>query len=133
MKELVLFYSYSGHTKKIAENFGREKNFDVREVCDIKRPGKLFVFTAGIIKSLKGSSRQIKPLNFEGYDVINIFAPIWAGHPTPSINGALKLIPKGMKVKLFMVSTSKESSQNTILKRVRASGLDVIGYEDIKS
>ena len=140
MKELVLFYSYSGHTKKAAEKFAQENNFDICEVLDKKRPNKFVAYTAGCFKAMKGSGREIKPLTinetpvkFEDYEIINIFAPIWAGHPAPSMNGALKLIPAGTKIKLFMVSQSGNSSKDGISKRVESLGLEIVGYEDIKS
>lgn len=139
MKELVLFYSYSGNAKKAAQKFSGGGNFDICEVTDEKRPGKLSAFTAGIVKAMKGSGRKIKPLMINGnavkfgdYGAVNVFAPIWAGHPAPSINGALKMIPQGTKVKLFMVSQSGQSNKEGISKRVQDLGLEIIGYEDIK-
>ena len=140
MKELVLFYSYSGHTKTAAENFAQENNFDICEIFDEKRPNKFVAYTAGCFKAMKGSGRKIKPLTidetpvkFEDYEIINIFAPVWAGHPAPSMNAVLKLIPSEKKLKLFMVSASGNSSKDNITKRVKNLGLEIVGYEDIKS
>ena len=140
MRELILFYSYSGHTKKVVNVFNRHNDFDVCEVFDEKRPNKFAAYTAGCFKAMKGSERKVKPLmlnetavKFEDYEVVNIFAPIWAGHPAPSMNGALKLIPSGTKVKLFMVSASGNSNKDLISKRVQDLGLEIVGYEDIKN
>jgi len=135
MKELVLFYSYAGNTKKAAEKFSQDHNFDICEVLDQKRPGKFAAYTAGCFKALKGSSRPIREfaVKLEDYDVINIFAPIWAGHPAPSMNSALKLIPQNTKIKLFFVSASGNSNKDGITKRIQNLGLEIIGYEDIKS
>ena len=139
MRELVLFYSYSGNTKKIAEKFAGENEFDICEATDIKRPNKFVAFTAGIVKALKGSARKIKPLavggapvKFGDYEAVNVFAPIWAGHPAPSANAALKMIPQGTKVKLFMVSQSGNSEKENISKRAQGLGLEIVSYEDIK-
>ena len=145
MKELVLFYSYSGNTKKAAQKFGEENSCDICEVLDEKKPGKLAAFIPGIVKALKGGGRKIKPLiiineqssfqngvKFEDYGAVNVFAPIWAGHPAPSMNTALKMLPGGTKIKLFMVSQSGESAKDNISKRVQAMGLEIVGYEDIK-
>ncbi|MCL1793329.1 MAG: hypothetical protein FWG34_05635 [Oscillospiraceae bacterium] len=140
MRELVLYYSYSGNTKKIAEKFGEENKFEICEAADSKRPNKFAVFTAGIVKSLRGSSRKIKPIaiggapaKFEDYDAVNVFCPIWAGHPAPSANAAIKLLPKGTKIKLFMVSQSGKSEKENISKRVADLGLEILAYEDIKN
>ena len=135
MKELVLFYSYSGNTRKIAEKFALENNFDICEVIAVKKPNKLRDYTVGIIKAIKGGIFKIRPLdvNFGDYDIINIFAPVWAGVFAPAMNAALKLIPSGKTIKLFMVSMSGESEKTMIEKRVQKLGLEVAGYEDIKS
>ena len=140
MKELVLFYSYSGNTRKIAEKFAQEKSFDVCEVTDIKRPNKLAAYTAGIVKVLKNSGRKIKPLTLNGagvkfgdYEIINVFSPVWASHVAPSIVSALKFLPQKTKIKLFMVSMSGKSEKDSQSKRIADIGLEIIGYEDIKS
>jgi flavodoxin len=135
MSELVLFYSYSGNTKKVAEKFSQDNNFDICEVIDKKRPNKFIVFIVGIPKVMKGSGFKINPLTvkFEDYDIINIFSPVWGDHITPSMVSALKLIPKGTKVKLFMVSMSGKSGKDSQSKRIEDLGLEIVGYEDIKS
>ena len=139
MKELVLFYSYTGNAKKAAQKFSLENNCDICEVFDEKRPGKFAAYTAGCFKAMRGGERKIKPLTvngnavkFEDYESVNIFAPIWANSLAPPINGALKLIPKKTKVKLFMVSASGRSGKDAISKRVQDLGLELMGYEDIK-
>ena len=140
MKELVLFYTYSGSTKKIAEKFASENNFDICEVTDKKRPNKFAAYTAGIVKVMKNKGREINPLtingnavNFEDYGVINVFSPVWASHVTPSIVGAFKLMPSGTKIKLYMVSMSGKSEKESQSKRITDFGLEVICYEDMKS
>jgi len=140
MKELVLFYSYTGNAKKAAQKFSQDNNCALCEVLDEKRPNKFAAYTAGCFKAMRGGERKIKPLmlngsavKFEDYGIINIFAPIWAGHPAPSINNAIKLIPAGAKVKLFMVSASGGSNKDGISKRIQDFGLEIIGYEDVKS
>ena len=140
MKELVLFYSYTGNTKKAAEKFAGEKGFDICEAADKKRPKKFFAYTAGIVKVIKNGEYEVNPLtvngkavNFEEYGVVNVFAPVWASHAAPSVKSALKLLPKGTKIKLFMVSASQKSEKESQSKRVTDLGLEIIGYEDLKS
>ena len=139
MPELVLFYSYTGNTKNTAEKFAKENNFDICEVTDIKRLNKLKAYVAGSFKSMSGGMFEIQPLtinetavDFKNYDTINIFAPIWAGSIAPSMNGALKMLPQETKIKLFMVSASKNSSKDKISQRIQNLKLEIIGYEDIK-
>ena len=135
MKELVLYYSYSGSTKKIAEEFAQKNNFDVCEVTDKKKPNKIVAYTAGIVKVIRNGAFKISPLavKAEDYDIVNIFTPVWADHPAPSMNGALLTLPAGTKIKLFMVSHSGRSGKDSVSERSKALGLEILGYEDIKS
>ena len=139
MKELVLFYSYSGNTKGAAEKFAQDNNFDICEVLDKKRPGKLSAYAGGIIKVMKNSGYKIKsleingkPVNFGDYGVVNVFSPVWADHVTPSVVSALRLIPSGTKIKLFMISASGKSGKESQSERIKSLGLEIVGYEDIK-
>ena len=139
MKELVLFYSYSGNAKKAAQKYSQDNKCNICEVIDEKRPGKLAAYTAGCFKAMRGGERKIKPLTVDGnpvkfsdYETVNIFSPIWANNPPPPMNGALKLIPKKTKVKLFMVSASGKSGKDAISNRIKNLGLEIMGYEDIK-
>ena len=135
MRELVLFYSYAGHTKKIAEAFAQESGSDVCEVIDIKRPN---IFRALLLAGKHGTL-PIEPLQisgeavrFEDYGVVNVFAPIWNGQFAAAMRSAVELLPKGMKVRLSLVSGGGKSKKDAITAQMRKLSLEVIGYEDIK-
>ena len=85
MKTLVIFYSYSGKTKAIAEKLATLESADIAEIKDVKRPGKLKSYTAGILASIKGKAWPIQPLgvSFAEYDRLILFAPVWADNPPP--------------------------------------------------
>ena len=44
MKPLVIFYSRTGWTKKVAENISKNLNCDIEEVVDHKKRNGLFRF-----------------------------------------------------------------------------------------
>ena len=49
MNTQVLFYSYNGKTKAIAEELAAKESAVLSEIKDVKRPGKIKTYTAGII------------------------------------------------------------------------------------
>lgn len=135
MKTLVIFYSLSGRTKSIANNLAAEKSCDIAEIMDIKRPGKLKAFTAGIHSSIKGKSWPIKSLNLNllDYDHLILLSPVWADNPPPAVNSALELIPAGKTIDIKMVSNSgKSNCKDRLEALITAKGSVLESFEDIK-
>jgi flavodoxin len=82
VKILIVFYSRTGRTKKIAETIQSALNCEIERIQDIKnREGILGWFLAGREAGKKATTKlkniQIKPSN---YDIVIIGTPTWNGH-----------------------------------------------------
>ena len=136
MKTIILYYSYTGHTKKIAEKKALETGADIEEISEVKKLSKLKAYFSGSFRAMKQKKAQIHPLkaNLENYEKIIIMAPIWAGSPAPAFNNIIELLPAGKKVELVMVSAGGETNKTEKIKNlVTSRGCDVISYSDIKA
>jgi len=140
MKTLIVYYSYSGHTKKIAEALAedlKEKgSADIVEVKPVKRPGKLKAYTIGCFLAMRGRPWEIKQFDADmsEYDKIFLLSPVWAGNPPPFVYAAIKKIPEGKTVCIKMISGSgKSSCKDRIESMLGASGSTLEEYEDIKA
>ena len=60
MNQLIIYYSYSGSTRKIAEELAKKESADIFEIQDYKPLRKLKAYTVGIIASGRGKAWQIK-------------------------------------------------------------------------
>lgn len=94
MKALVLYYSYEGNTKFIAEAISEALNAPVIRIHPTKDLtstgfGK-YVWGGGQV--VMGIKPKLEPLecNFNDYDVIFLGSPIWAGTYTPPIKTLLE-------------------------------------------
>jgi len=134
MSELVLYYSFTGNTKHLAEDFARENGLELCEIRAQSRLGKFAAYTAGCLKALKGAGMPIEApaADLAACGAAHIFAPIWAGHIAPPMNSALALLPGGAKLSLHMVSQSGGGNQDKITERLQNTGLEVTDYEDIR-
>jgi len=135
MKTLVLYYSYSGNTKKIAEELAQKECADIEEIKDKKRPGKLKVYTAGIIAVMRNKSWSIQPLSVDlaAYDRIILLAPVWADSPPPPVGSALELLPEGKTVAVKMISASgKSGCVSKLEEKIKSKGSVMESFEDIK-
>ena len=86
MKTLVVFYSRSGTTKRVALEVAKALSADVDEVIDKKpRKGILGFLIAGY-DATKGKTTEIEfEKNPSGYDLVVIGTPVWNGRVTPAI------------------------------------------------
>jgi flavodoxin len=136
MKKLVIYYSYTGNTKKIAEDLASKESADLLQIQDKKRPGKFKVYTAGCFAAVKCKPWEIKPLekDINEYDHIYVLAPVWANYPAPQINNIWNKLSSGKKITVKMVSASgKSSCKEKINELITKHGCEMTGFDDIKS
>jgi flavodoxin len=81
MKPLVVFYSRTGTTKKVAEEISRLLGGDIEEIHDLKKRSGII----GFLKSARDArSRKLTTLETVKndpaiFDIVVIGTPIWAG------------------------------------------------------
>ena len=135
MKQLVIYYSFSGKTRKIAEELAKKESADIFEIKDVKPFGKLKAYTAGIIASIKGKTWNITPpdIGMLDYNKIIMLAPVWADNPSPAFNTMLEYLPSGKLISIKMVSASGKSNCKDRLEAILNKKDCVLeSFEDIK-
>jgi len=105
-KTLVLFYSYEGSTRKIAELIASALNADIEEIKPVKEmKSKGFAkYMWGGSQVVMGKQPKLNPLNvdLDDYDTIFIGTPVWAFSYSPPIRTLLKNgYLKDKKIALF--------------------------------
>lgn len=134
MSTIIIYYSYSGNTHKYATELAKKENADIYEIKDIKRPGKFKTFIIGCPKAMGHKTFQVETINidFSKYDRYIICSPIWAGHPAPEINNVFEVLPKGSNLELHMISSSGNSSKDTMIEWLKGKGFNITKYIDTK-
>ncbi|MDR1207761.1 MAG: hypothetical protein LBJ89_00240 [Holosporales bacterium] len=83
-KTLVVYYSKSGNTRRVALKI-REKTgadcYEVEPIDDYQRSWKLYWIAVKHFITRKRPKLRGSPPNFEAYDVIFVGCPIWAAFP----------------------------------------------------
>lgn len=109
MKSLVVYYSRSNITKKLAEDIAGKLNCDIEEVIpEVDYNGRLG-YARGIKDGASGKIVDLKPLKFNPaeYDVVYIGAPVWVSKAANPIISYLKANEgKFSNVKFFMTAGS---------------------------
>lgn len=136
MKTLVIYYSYTGKTKIVAEKKAKEENADVLPLTLKKPRGKFLTYTAGSFAAMTHKKAKLNEFNveFSNYEKFIIAMPIWAGKPAPAMNNILPLLPNGGKVEIIFTSGSGNSGKSgEYVKNVLAkNNIDVTSIVDIK-
>ena len=87
MKSLVLFYSRTGNTGKIANEIATQLNSDIEEIFDKKNRKGIFGYLVAGKDSATKKFTQIEEVqkDLSQYDLVIIGTPVWAWGMTPAI------------------------------------------------
>ncbi len=95
MKILVLYYSRSGRTEKLARRLADSLNADLQRIrCD-RYEGSFWRYLLAGYDSLKGRLAPIEPLEKKpvDYDLVLLGFPIWTSYPAVPIRSFLSTNP----------------------------------------
>lgn len=108
MRKVIVFYSYTGSTRKLAEAKAKEEQADLLEVGTDIRPSRLKAYSVECFRALGKKEARIENITdkLEPYHEIIVMGPVWAGYPAPAVNGILAALPPSKEVSVYMVSAS---------------------------
>ncbi|MDH7594197.1 MAG: flavodoxin [Methanomicrobiales archaeon] len=91
MRSIVVYHSDTGHTKYAAEYIAKRTSADLIRVRPSFPYNEITRRIFGVRRALFGSRDRVEPesIDVSGYDCIVVGSPVWAGSPTPVINGAI--------------------------------------------
>ena len=137
MKILIVFYSLTGNTKKVAQAIAAAVKGEILEI-KLKKPlpnrGFSKYFWGGK-QVVWGESPELLPLgkNPADYDMIFLGTPVWAGDFAPAVRSFLsqaKLADK--KVALFCAHGGDDPGKTFADLGKELAGNDIIGRIDLK-
>lgn len=103
-KILVVAYSRTGTTAKIAAEIAQRSGADLEEIGDVRNRNGVFGYLRSTIEALRGALAPIRPpvRSWRNYDVIVIGTPVWAGHLSSPVRTYLsKQLEPGKRVAFF--------------------------------
>jgi flavodoxin len=109
MKTLIVFYSYDGNSALVAEelqkNFGDTCDVLSLQIADEANRSGLAKFLWGGKMVLSHKNPALKPYQaaLDGYDLIILGGPVWAGSPAPALQTFIaETKPAGKRIGLFL-------------------------------
>lgn len=138
MKNLIVYYSYTGNTELVAKTLAEIIKADVLKIEDKATFSMFKALTVGCAVARKGQAWPVQPFNKDvsGYERIFLGAPVWAGMPAPQFNAFVEQVDfTGKEVVVFV--TMGRSGQDKAIKamtdKIRAKGGKVVSAFFVKS
>ena len=123
-KVLVVFYSRTGNTKKVAEDIARGLNADTEQLIDKKdRSGAGGYLLAGK-DAAKEKLAEIDPIKNDPakYDLVIMGTPIWAWNMTPAVRTYISNNRSSFKDVAFFTTAGGTKPDKIITKMETLSG-----------
>jgi len=114
MKSLVVYYSQTGNTKKIARAIHKGMG-SLLEQCDIV------------------PVKKVKPQDLNEYDLIGLGSPVWCGAETPNVRRFIESLPQQQGKHIFSFNTHgvmPEQYFPYVVRKLKGKGFTVIGMRD---
>ena len=107
IRACVIFYSYSGVTRGVAEGIRNASGCDLIEVRTTTPYSSFTAYTTGVLRSRKRTCDPIEPaeIDVSAYDLLIVGTPVWAWKPSPAINAAVQAL-RGCEGKMAVIFTT---------------------------
>jgi flavodoxin len=132
MKTSIIYHSYSGITRGIAEEIQTACGGDLVEVKLKQDYSSLTAYTLGCYRAMKEECDPIEPavIDVSRSDLVVIGTPVWAFKATPAVNAAIAALKGCDGKKAVIFATCGSSAKETILilkKSLESKGMTVVG------
>ena len=92
MKNLVVYYSYTGSTREAAQAVSEAVAGELLEITETKRRRGIWGFIKGGFQASTGRASRIQETlpDPKAYDAVFIGTPVWASKPSAAFNAIIK-------------------------------------------
>jgi len=131
----IIYHSYSGKTKRIAEQVQEALGGTLTEVSPQKPYSRLSVVPVGCYRALKKIADPVHPekIDISGSEIVILATPVWAGRPTPVILGALEAVGSLSGKEAYLIVTCNDAKSGREAVQSLTEPLDAKGYTVIGS
>jgi len=115
VKSLVLYYSRSGHTRKLAQEIAAALSADIEELKDGRNRSGPIGFLKSGREARSGATVDLAPLshNPSQYDLVVVGTPVWASTISSPVRTLLQHESlRGVKLAWFCTSGATSSSMH---------------------
>jgi len=133
-KMLVVYYSRTGNTEKVAQAIAGELACDIEEVVDKKERRGRFAFVAAGIQAHRKKLTQIEdPVHSPGdYGTVIIGTPVWAGKMSCAVRTYISRTKDALPSVAFFLTTGGAGIDSTFADMAEACGKEPVARLALK-
>lgn len=140
MKTLIVFFSLTGNTRKIAQAISDELDGTLEEIQDTRNRNGIAGYLLSIMEAIFKKRSKIQEVKHDpsAYDLVIIGTPVWAFNISSPVRTYLEQKKKSINAAAFFVTCTASGGKKVLqdmtnLYGKKASALLEIKEEDIKS
>jgi flavodoxin len=129
-KILVVYYSKSGNTERVALDIADSFGADVEKLVDQKARGGFWNYLKAGRDAMKKRLTTIDPVKHDAakYDIIIIGSPVWGWNMTPAVRTYIDQNKAKFKNVAFFVTAGGTTAENVVPSMEEASGKKCVSY-----
>lgn len=124
MKTLVVYYSRTGNTRRVARRIAEDLDADREQIEDTKNRDGIMGFLKGGKDSLFRNQTELGELTKDpgDYDLVLVGTPVWAGTVCPAIRTWLGRFCDRLNNMAFFLTTRTSGKEKTFIEMTEVSG-----------
>lgn len=124
MKTLVVFYSRSGRTRKVAQALSERLQADVEEIRDTRKRTGLFGFLVSGFEAWRKKPATILPIEKDprGYDLVVVGTPVWASNMSSPVRAYLAQNRAGLPQVAFFCTCGGPDNEHVLAEMEDLAG-----------
>jgi len=140
MNAIVMYYSRSGTTKKVAEAIASKLGCEIEELVDTQKRKGIIGFLKSGYQAMKGKLTTLEPVKHDAsqYDMVVLGTPVWGGRMSvPILTFITQNKEKIAEIALFITAGGTGNEENissavTNLCGKKAKATLGLAMEDVK-
>ena len=127
---LVVYYSLSGNTERVAEDLATRLGAEREKIGDIKNRRGLLGYLRAALDSIRERPAELHGLdrNPNDYALTLIGTPIWAGKITPAVRSYLRLHHGRFNDVAFFTTSGSTAAEKVVPALERLAGRQAVAF-----
>jgi flavodoxin len=123
-KVLVVYYSRTGATRRLAEALAKALRADIEPIVDCANRSGIFGYLRSVAESLQKRSAPIKPMKTDpaSYDLVVIGTPVWAWSVSSPVRSYLAANKERLPDVAFFCTMGGRGSERTFEEMQAVAG-----------